>query len=448
MISVPNQPPAVTLTFPNGTQANPSFIGSLMPTMTWNQTDPDAGTVFAGFHLIVKDEWGNVVIDSGTQSQGTTAMAAQWTLPTSLAGGQKYQAQVQVNDGLVWSPWSNIGWLATNRPPVATMTIPSGTQAAPTIMSTIRPTLLWSQTDLDPGTTFTYFQLQVANEANDTMILDSGQIWQGTSLNSGTWTVSSNLPPNQKLRVRVRVFDGYAWSNWSAQTWMLINRPPTAEFSWNPKPVWEGDLVSLLDQSTDPDGDSLTYSWTIQSPNSSLNSFSSKNVTYLFKLAGDYRVTLTVFDCYASSKITKTINATPLTINSDVSYTEHWLEQHQQSGHNTTQQPKDFYSGEIFVVETRSSLAPVTEAIAWLDTVGKDGNPLYISQILKSSIDSTVFKGQLFDSKLQSMTEGLPIGVEVVHFQIRYSNGVVKNEDIPIRIIGNVNKSVGVHRVQ
>lgn len=59
-----------------------------------------------------------------------------------------------------------------------------------------------------------------------------------------------------------------------------------------------------------------------------------------------------------------------------------------------------------------------------------------------------MFKGQLFDSKLQSMTEGLPIGVEVVHFQIRYSNGVVKNEDIPIRIIGNVNKSVGVHRVQ
>ncbi|MNR42233.1 hypothetical protein D3C85_1607280 [compost metagenome] len=59
-----------------------------------------------------------------------------------------------------------------------------------------------------------------------------------------------------------------------------------------------------------------------------------------------------------------------------------------------------------------------------------------------------MFIGELYDSKFQSLTEGLPKGLQLIHFQIRYSNGVVKIEDIPIEIIGNVQQSVGVHRVQ
>jgi PKD repeat protein len=328
------------------------------------------------------------------------------------------------------------------------MTAPNGTQAAPTIFNTLRPTLQWNQNDPDPGTTFTHFQLQITNEANDTMILDTGQYYEGTASTTGSWTVNQDLPPRQKLRVRVRVYDGYVWSNWSEQTWMYINRPPVADFDWLPKPVWEGDTVTLINQSTDPDGDALTYSWKVVQPDGSWSTFSTEGFSRLFILAGNYEVTLTVSDGIASDSITKTITAAPLTIHSEVTYTEKWLELHDKAGHNTTQIPKDFYSGEIMVVNTRSSPAPVAEAKAWLDTTGLDGNTLFVSAVLLSSTDPTLFDGELFDPILQSMTEGLPIGLQTVHFQIRYRNGVIKTEDIPVHIIGNVNKSVGVHRVQ
>jgi hypothetical protein len=138
----------------------------------------------------------------------------------------------------------------------------------------------------------------------------------------------------------------------------------------------------------------------------------------------------------------------PLTIQSDVTYTQQWLEHHQNKGHQTTRRPRDFYSGEIFIVETLSASAPVAEAKAWLDTTGLAGNHIFISEILQSSNDPNLFRGELFESELQSMTDGLPLGLQNIHFEIRYTNGIVKTENIPVNIIGNVNQSFGVHRVR
>ncbi|MBP1963414.1 hypothetical protein [Paenibacillus aceris] len=101
------------------------------------------------------------------------------------------------------------------------MKIPNGTQAAPTIFSELRPTFQWTQTDPDPGTIFSYYQIQITNEANDVMVLDSGQFYQGTASNQGIWQVNRELPPGQILRVRVRVFDGTTWSDYSEQTWFV-----------------------------------------------------------------------------------------------------------------------------------------------------------------------------------------------------------------------------------
>ncbi|MFC3772341.1 PKD domain-containing protein [Paenibacillus sp. GCM10012303] len=446
---VPNTPPTVLLTFPSGSQSSPSYVNTLQPRLTWNQYDIDPDTTFAAFHLIVRDEWGNVIRDTGIKPQGTTSNTAQWTLDTSLTMGQKYQVQVRVSDGNDWSDWSNIGWLVTNRPPEAAMMHPSGSQAQPTVVSTIRPVFQWSQTDPDPGTTFHYFELEVWNEANDTRLLTSGQHWQGSTLSAGTWTAGSDLPAGQKLRVRVRVHDGYVWSGWSADTWLYVNRAPVPDFDWTPKPIWEGDTVYFKNLSSDPDGDVLTSRWDIETPVGDRFVLISTDALFIFSVPGVYTVTLTVSDGYETVSTTKTPVAAPLTILSDVSHTPQWRDIHEAKGHNTTAAPKDFYSGEVFVVQTESSPAPVAEAVAWIDTVGKDGGRLFVSELLiVEDGSSTRFSGRLFDERWMSVTQGFPEAEQIVHFRIRYQNGVVKTEDIPLRIIGNIQEAVQVHRRQ
>jgi hypothetical protein len=446
---VPNTPPNVELTFPSGSQANPSYVNTLRPTIAWNQWDADPDTTFAAYRVMIKDEWGNVVRDTGTKPQGTTATTAQWTLDFDLAIGQKYQVQVQVSDGTAWSAWSNIGWLVTNRPPQAAMTFPSGSQESPTVISQLRPTFQWSQTDPDPGTIFQYFELEVWNEANTERLLTSGQHWQGTGSTIGSWTASADLPPRQKLRVRVRVFDGFAWSDWSEERWLYINRAPIPDFDWSPKPIWEGDTVHLTNKSTDPDLDPLTSTWEIRTPSGEVGIYGMKDVISVFTAPGLYTVTLTVSDGLESRSVTRTLEAAPLTIRSDVRHTPEWRNIHQGKGHQIDVAPKDFYSGEVFVVETVSSPAPVAEAVAWIDAQGKSGKALYASATLTARADSAiVIEGELFDEMWMSETDGFPEGVMPVHFRIRYANGVVKTEDVPIRIIGNVYEAVNVHRRQ
>ncbi|WP_139305712.1 fibronectin type III domain-containing protein [Paenibacillus sp. GP183] len=444
----PLQKPTSTLTFPTGTQANPTMIGTMRPTITWNQFDPN-GYNLTGYEVQISDSIGNLVISSGAMSQNAAPnSSASWTVTMDLNPGTLYQVKVRVSDKTMQSNWSNIGWLITNRPPTATMTIPIGTQVAPTIFNSLRPTLQWSQTDLDAGTIFKAFHIQITNEANNLMILDSGQVAQNTSTGTGSWTVTSNLPSGQKLRVWVRVYDGYVWSSYSAQTWMYLNRAPIADFDWSPKPLYEGDTASFVNKSTDPDGDALTFSWIVHRPDQSTFGIVQSQFSQLLNMAGNYVVTLDVSDGKATASITKTVTVLPLTIQSEVAYTQQWLEHHQNKGHQTTLRPRDFYSGEIFIVETRSALAPVAEAKTWIDTTGLAGNDIFITEILQSTSDPNLFHGELFDPVLQSMTDGLPEGLQTIHFEIRYTNGTVKTENIPINIIGNVNQSFGVHRVR
>ncbi|MBD0381080.1 PKD domain-containing protein [Paenibacillus sedimenti] len=445
------RPPTVQLTFPTGTYDNPTPVTDIRPTITWNQKDEDTGRI-AYQQIRVWSEDNTVVAsaDISVPIANRTKLTDSWTMNADAPRGSKLKVQLRVmNESSVWSGWSNIGWMTTNSPPTATMLDPSGSLTSPTIYDTTKPTFKWRQTDPDLNTVFSYFQIQVTSEDNSVMVLDSSAIAQNTGDETGTWAVTDNLPAGQKLRVRVRVYDGFVWSDFSAQTWLYINRAPVADFDWSPKPVWEGDLVQLSNASFDADGDVLTYEWKIQEPDAIVYTFTSINITRQFHQTGNYIVTLTVWDGYVSSTATKYITASPLTIDSEVNYTDNWLKLHEKSGHQTVHNPKDFYSGEIFVVSSRSSPAPVADVTAWIDTTGIDGRSLYVAQVLtESSGDTTLYKGELFDPKFQSYTEGLPQGPHLIHFQIRYRNGVVKTEDIPVHIIGNVNKSVGVHRVQ
>jgi hypothetical protein len=130
----------------------------------------------------------------------------------------------------------------------------------------------------------------------------------------------------------------------------------------------------------------------------------------------------------------------------EVNHTPLWQDHHQQKGHHVTSDPKDFYSGETLMLKVVGSPADIKAVTAWLDTSGIDGNRIFLETELSAGGQSNVFNGELYDTVLSSPEKGLPKGSEQVYFRIEYSNGVIKEASVPIRILGNVMKAVGVKR--
>jgi hypothetical protein len=404
-----NSPPVAAMTFPTGTQAAPTIVSTLRPTLTWNQTDPDAGAVYDYFQLQITNEANNVMIlDSGKLWQGTSSNSGSWLVTNDLPAAQKLRVRVMVWDQYgSASEWSAQTWLYINRPPTAVMTYPSGSEAAPTVVTTFKPVLTWNQTDPDPGAAFYYFQIQITNEANNVMILDSGKYWQGTIATTGSWTVPSDLPAGQKMRVRVKVWDEFgAESEWSPQTWMYINRPPHADFDWTPKPAFEGDAVTLINKSTDPDGDTLTFIWQIAGPayssvQSSIDAVIPAAVTDYHP--GDYMVTLTATDPYgASDTVTKPVRVGDLQVEGFVRHTAQWDLNRKsynrlKSGEDERPRPVGmFWSGEAFVLEaqTNEPAAQVQAVMSYTE----------LRSVL-ASVHFTAWTAQLYRNDFESLPD-------------------------------------------
>ncbi|MCU6793751.1 DUF5011 domain-containing protein [Paenibacillus sp. WQ 127069] len=427
----PNHPPTVWLTFPNGTYADPSHV-SLQPTLTWNQADIDPNTIFSTFNLCVYDVSNNPVECVTNRDMSTPLTSWAWTMEAQLSMGQKYSVQVQISDGESWSDWSNIGWMSTNSPPSAYMTFPYGTQAAPNIVNTLRPELTWYQTDPDIGYVLYWYEIQITNEANDVMIYDSGKTWQNTTSTTGRMTVPVDLPTGQKMRVRVKVWDQYgAESNWSPQTWMMINRPPHADFDWTPKPAFEGDTITLINQSTDPDGDLLTFQWQIEGPDYhsiqvTTNALIPAAVTDYHP--GDYVVTLTATDPYgASDTVTKIVQVGDLTVEGFVRHTTQWdlnrkAYNRLKSGEDERPRPVEvFWSGEAFVLEakTNEKASQVHASMTYTEL-----------QSVLTSTNLTDWTAQMYRSDFES----LPDQEYTFQFRAVWSNGHVETAARTIRV--------------
>ncbi|WP_217635233.1 hypothetical protein [Paenibacillus sp. yr247] len=425
--------PTVQLTFPNGTYDNPSPVTSLRPTITWDQKDEAAGRIaYQQVRVMAKD--GTIVAsaDISVPFADRTKLSDSWTMNVDATRGAKLKVQVRVmNEQSAWSTWSNVGWFTTNSPPVATMTTPSGTQATPTMFTTTKPTFEWTQTDPDTGTTFSHFEIQVTSEDNATMVLDSGVLVENSTSSTGSWTATSDLPAGQKLRVRVRVFDGYVWSNYSPQTWMLIDRAPIADFDWSPKPAYEGDIVSLINKSSDPDNDVLSSLWTITNPAGAITTLTSINGTMnTLNQPGTWSVTLKVTDPYGvTASVTKSITVLALTITGAVQHTPQWennrkaYNQLKTGTDNSPWAPSTFLAGEEFdlvgiTTNTGSSSTKATSVIVTLVETG--------DQTSLSASDSTFTSwiGSLWKSSYDMLTAG------TYHFKFvaTWNNGTVKQD--------------------
>jgi len=261
----------------------------------------------------------------------------------------------------------------------------------------------------------------------------SGNAFTISNLQGGTYKIVQTVSDEQHTKTLTKTMV------------VIANRAPVANFTWTPTTIWEGDTVSFTNLSSDPDGDALTYEWVIIYPNGSQYATSTDHPSVRLTQPGHYTVKLTVSDGRLTATRTQTLQVRQLTLAADVHHTEQWLAYHRDAGHETTTHPKDFYSGEKFILTAVTDAAPVRTLTATLTAVDREGETLNVTVTL-NAVQAQSYRGEMYEDRFSSLERGLANGTYTIRFKIEYMNGTTKTADVPIRIIGHVLESVGVHR--
>lgn len=106
-------------------------------------------------------------------------------------------------------------------------------------------------------------------------------------------TFSTTYSTVGTFTVTVTATDPHGATSQKTATVTVLNQPPTASFVFSPSTIYRGTVVTFdASASSDPDGDSLAYSWDFG--NDTTGSGTSPSTTYAD--LGDFDVTLTVDD--------------------------------------------------------------------------------------------------------------------------------------------------------
>jgi RHS repeat-associated protein len=244
------------------------------------QLDGTGSTDPAGLPLTY--QWSIVNKPTGSMATLSSTTVAKPTFVADLSG--HYEMHLVVSDAYSSSPSSSVNITAQVQPPIAN----AGSNQTVTTRSTVQLdgtgstdpaglplAYLWSFVSIPTGSTAT---LNSRTAAKPTFVADK----QGT------------------YAVQLIVSDAYSSSAASTVTISTINSPPVANAGPN-QTVTTGTTVQLDgSQSTDVDGDSLTYTWSfVNVPTGSAAAFSNAtlvNPTFVTDKKGTYVVQLIVND--------------------------------------------------------------------------------------------------------------------------------------------------------
>lgn len=426
-----NQAPRAVLTNPIGKESSPQkILDNLRPTLRWNASDPDNDTIKA-YHLIATNAAGTVLYSSDIVNVnwglGAQAMIPTYDLPTNIP----LKITVRLNDGELWGEWSEPEWLFINRRPVATMQFPSGSEQSPTSVSR-KPELVWQQRDADAQALFVQFRLEVYDAAGG-KVHDSGVIDQQTREAKGRYQLPVELSAGGVYHVRVQVYDGFDWGDYSPFTYMRVNRAPVGHLQI-PAPVYESDTPEFVLTVSDPDGDKVNAKAEIDIAGSrremgawtGLTSGSVIPFQYgSFPQPGSYPITLTVSDPYGDTQITRyTLVVQPLGITGEINHTAEW-EQIRLNWNrrfpNRLRASQVFWGGEALVLtaavtDTQTATRPVAVTAQLLATG---------ERIPLTGSDGVHYAGILNDPAMAHLADG----EYTVRFQVTWSNGAVSLSD-------------------
>ncbi len=256
------------------------------------------------------------------------------------------------------------------------------------------------------------------------------------------------------MEIRQVVYDSKGQSAQLVKQVTVLNRAPAANFDWSPKPVYEGDDIAIANLSSDPDGDALTYVWTVHGPNGYKQSGSTKDMaidgSQTLQHPGIYRVTLRVRDAAgAETSVSRDIAVRELTIEGFVLHTEDWEENRQRYNAKYPQsaRPADwFWAGEAFrlaAVVTDTGIS-ATKPVS----VEAEAAPALRKALARTGPDLVRWEGLLRSEDAGFPLDELPEGPYTFVFTVRYSNGAVKTSTVTIQIKNTVQQYVQVHRIQ
>jgi hypothetical protein len=452
-----NSPPSVEILSPAGvTQETPTLIvDNLRPVIEWKQTDPEANH-WNKYYIEILNSSEEMVYNTGWEArQDTDATNYSYQLPIDLPVLKPLQARMKItdDDNSLWSDWSNTVWFVLDRKPIAELTWPTGNEDTPTPSGAL-PTIQWTQRDPDIGNAFTKYEVQFLDKLG-ALVQDSGAMLQKewVSPSSQGYSLNTSLPAGKKLRVQVRVHDGFVWSDWSNPKWLLTNRPPLADFDWSPKPVFEGDTLELINRSSDPDANQLASTWNVTGPGGFRLSASETDT----RISGDkiaqgtYSITLTMSDGVSEPvSVTKEVEVLPLGVMGWIKHFPDWDKNRQAWNHVVPDEQRSeavFFAGEGFVLKA-STTDTGTATRATRVTVNVDGEAYPPPNrwrpgaldlgLVKMNTRGTQWEGELYDpdrSETSTMLlEDLRDGTLNFTFTAIYSNGVVKKTVVPVNI--------------
>jgi hypothetical protein len=222
--------------------ANGSTV-SARPTVCVNNSDGGECTEALTYHFQIAtgSDMSGIISEQSGISEGSSTTC--YTLSFDLNQGQSYYWRARAYNGTVYSAWSGI---------------------------TLTPSLTCNNSSDADGDALTYdFQVSTTSGFTNIIAQVSG-LAEGAS-STTSWTASPELTDETSYYWRVRAYDGEDYSSWSSShvfTVQLPNNPPVPPILASPSNgATVNTLVPVLtiNNSSDMDGDDLTYSFEVSS---------------------------------------------------------------------------------------------------------------------------------------------------------------------------------------
>lgn len=272
------------------------------------------------------------------------------------------------------------------------------------------------------------------------------------------WTSSSNYVVNQsdygEWYLHVQAMDNVGNTITTYEGLYKVNQAPNVDFDY-PDPLYEGDPLELVNISTDPEGHDMNAIWKITDPDGIVEEFNSWDVT-IHDLSdpynpqskpGTYTVHLEVTDEYgAKDSIEKEINVIPLVIEGTVEHTERWREIHE-----LLDNPENvFFSGERFILSSSVTNYPISNVDVTFKGTDVNNDPVEITEVLTeiSSTDGIIsYKGEIYEEFMADPNNKLKSETDVhFSFKAEWTNGVIKEDIVTIRIVDDVYDFYKLHK--
>lgn len=353
--------------------------------------------------------------------------------------------------------------LVQNRKPLLTMLYPNGRSVtSPTIISDENPKFSWSYLDLD------FDQQQRVELLISKYVNNSEQYLVSlTEQSSQTSLMTSHLSLQDKqlYSIKGRAHDGFEWGEWSDSVYFRVelNEPPVANFNITPKYAYEGDTLTIQHRLSDRDFDELFVQYTVIDEEGNKSYFPTKQTYYVvnkdhynsfaFYYKSTTAQTITIMQTVSDGKSEvvekrETVVFHPLTLSADVYHTEQW-EVYRQQFNETSKKlwmKHQFYAGEKFMLAAHTTLFNYdqTDTTVFAEKVEMYFPKLKTTIRLNSNGNHAQFLGEYYEPLLSQLDNG----VYEMQFKVFYSNGVIKQDNVMIEIIGKAMSFVGVHRMK